>query len=118
MTNSISFEYPVTHYDLDDPDKTTVLKHNASIKPMQLEHEPFEMALSTTRGCYYHMIFGSQMNGHFLCIPNWQVGCELAKLDDVFWNRESLLNCNNQQIADDDISAIVYALDYVSDYVN
>ena len=118
MTNAVSFEYPVVHYDFDDPDKTIVLRHNASIEPMQFDHEPYEMALTTARGYYYHMIFGNQINGNFLCIPNWHVGCELAGLDNISWNMDSLLQCGIQQIVYEDISAIVYALDYVSDCVS
>ena len=26
----------------------------------------------------------------FLCIPDWQVGCELSSLEDTFWNSEQL----------------------------
>jgi hypothetical protein len=26
----------------------------------------------------------------FLCIPNWQIGCELSALSDTFWNSEQL----------------------------
>lgn len=41
-------------------------------------------------GNYYHLIFGKQANGWFLCIPNHQIGVELAHPSDQFWNRESL----------------------------
>ena len=41
-------------------------------------------------GNYYSVIFGEYVNGAFCCIPNWNVGCELADLSDVFWNKESI----------------------------
>lgn len=41
-------------------------------------------------GSYYSVVFGRYENGGFCCIPNWGVGCELASLDDAFWNMESL----------------------------
>ena len=36
------------------------------------------------------MIAGPQLNGYFLCIPNWEIGCELSRLSDIFWNSEQL----------------------------
>ena len=44
----------------------------------------------TARGHYYHVIFGSHSYGHYLCIPNWNVGCEMADFSDLFWNTERL----------------------------
>lgn len=41
-------------------------------------------------GSYYSVIFGEYINGGFFSIPNWNVGGELADLDDVFWNAESI----------------------------
>lgn len=29
-------------------------------------------------GYNYLLIFGSHINGMFLCVPNWGIGCELA----------------------------------------
>lgn len=37
-------------------------------------------------GNYYSVIFGRYVNGGFCSIPNWEVGCELATMSDVFWN--------------------------------
>ena len=42
------------------------------------------------RGWNFHIIVGKHINGNFICIPNWYVGSELAKLDDHFWNCERL----------------------------
>lgn len=44
----------------------------------------------TARGSSFHVIFGSHSHGNYLCIPNWDVGCELADYSDVFWNTERL----------------------------
>ena len=51
--------------------------------------QTFEAEFSTN-GNRYHLIFGKQTNGWFLCIPNHQIGVELAHPSDQFWNRESL----------------------------
>lgn len=41
-------------------------------------------------GSYYSIIFGWYEDGGFCSIPNWDVGCELVRFDDVFWNMQSL----------------------------
>lgn len=42
------------------------------------------------RGTYFHILAGRHKYGNYLCIPNHDVGCELAELSDVFWNEEKL----------------------------
>ncbi len=44
----------------------------------------------TGRGSSIHAIVGPQINGKFICIPNYDVGSELAGYQDTFWNRERL----------------------------
>ena len=36
------------------------------------------------------IIFGETSSGNFLCVPNFNVGCELVELSDRFWNKERL----------------------------
>lgn len=43
-----------------------------------------------SRGTYYHVIIGKHDYGHYVCVPNWDVGCELADYSDLFWNTERL----------------------------
>jgi len=50
---------------------------------------PYEMTLSFN-GNIYHIIVGNHMYGNFICIPNWDIGCELAFFSDTFWNIERL----------------------------
>lgn len=47
-------------------------------------------AEAEARGSYFHLIVGKHSYGNFVCIPNWNVGTELAELDDIFWNEERL----------------------------
>ena len=51
---------------------------------------PYREFVITGRDTSFHGIEGPQQNGNFLCLTNWNVGCELASLSDIFWNRESL----------------------------
>ena len=41
-------------------------------------------------GNYYLVIYGKHINGYFCCIPDWNVGCEMAEPSDTYWNYESL----------------------------
>ena len=51
--------------------------------------EPYELNFSIN-GSSYHVLLGSHKFGNFICIPNWDVGCELAHFTDIFWNEERL----------------------------
>lgn len=51
--------------------------------------QPYEMEVSA-RGSYFHIVFGRHAYGNFLCIPNWNIGCELSDCSDIFWNTERL----------------------------
>ena len=42
------------------------------------------------RGSTMTIIIGDYCNGHFLCVPDLDVGCPLADWDDLFWNFERL----------------------------
>ncbi len=37
------------------------------------------------RGTYFHVIIGHHKYGNFLCMPNHNIGCELADFSDVRW---------------------------------
>ena len=60
-------------------------------------------------GWMFHAIIGSHRDGNFLCIPNWDVGSELAGLDDGFWNEERLRN--HTTLHSDNIKAVVGAVE-------
>ena len=36
------------------------------------------------------VVFGKTSRGYFACMPDFDVGCHLANLNDVFWNTERL----------------------------
>lgn len=50
---------------------------DGDIFPIQLGQQPYEATICI-RGYSYHLIFGQQTNGWFLCIPNWEIGVELS----------------------------------------
>lgn len=73
--------------------------------------EFFEVEI-TGRGSSFHAIVGSHSYGNFICIPNHEVGSELAPLSDVFWNLERL----STQMNDIDAATVAYALGQLADF--
>ena len=69
-----------------DKRKTTWIGKINTIKGVK---ENCEMEV-VSRGHFYHVIFGSHSYGNYICIPNWDAGCELADYSDLFWNTERL----------------------------
>lgn len=72
----------------------------------------FEISVNTC-GNNYLVIYGKHVNGYFCCIPNWNVGCEMAEPSDVFYNRSRLVDdaCLGMNAAD----AIAKAIKNTSD---
>lgn len=83
------------------------------IHPIQLYTQPYE-AKFNLNGNSYHLIFGRQINGWFLCIPNHRIGVELAHPSDQFWNTESLESAG---MAANEASIIAYALKELSQFI-
>ena len=83
------------------------------IHPIQLHAQPYEAKLALN-GNSYHLIFGRQINGWFLCIPNHQIGVELAHPSNQLWNQGSLEEAG---MAISEASTIAYALKEISQYI-
>ena len=47
----------------------------------------------TIGDCSYLVIFGRHINGGFICIPNWNIGCEAAGDGDILYNTDKLIQC-------------------------
>ena len=114
----ILFEYPYFVFMEEDPEDSVIIQKEASIRPFNLAHEPYDAVLNDGVNSF-HLIFGEQINGGFLCIPNWSIGCELASYDDIRWNEESLSEAagHSGQIDYNDVSAICYALKALIPYL-
>lgn len=113
---AMSFEFPVVYFYSDDPEDAEVSYCKGAIKPIRLDREPYEVNLEA-RGYSFHLIFGTQINGNFLCIPNWQFGCELADLSDKDWNLDSILKADSQ-LDYEDATAIIWGLALISEFLN
>ena len=83
------------------------------IHPIQLHAQPYEVKLYLNGGSY-HLIFGRQINGWFLCIPNHRIGVELAHPSDRLWNQGSL---EETGMATNEARTIACALKEISQYI-
>lgn len=108
----LRYKYPVVKIYGDDPEDMEVIKKDGQIQTIKTESEPYEAVVSA-EGSRFHIIFGSQQNGNFLCIPDWHTGCELSYLEDVFWSHESILG-NDEMFGYENATAIAYALKELS----
>lgn len=85
------------------------------ITPLQIESEPYEVEVSA-RGSYFHLLIGHHAYGNYICIPNWNIGTEIASLSDFFWNQERLRS--NTNLKKVDACSITYALVELSKYID
>lgn len=63
-------------------------------------------AVVRARGSFFHLIAGSYQGGNYLCIPDQNIGCGLAKFTDTFWNREQISRYMNDVDTESIVSAI------------
>ena len=83
-------KYESLSYQCEDCGAGTSSCHwKATLKVLQRRGLFIEVRMEG-RGSSIHAIVGPQINGSFICIPNYNVGSELAGLDDIFWNKERL----------------------------
>jgi hypothetical protein len=78
--------------------------------------DPYEMEV-TARDSSFHIICGKHEYGHFLCIPNWNIGTEIASFDDCFWNLERI-ETYYPEISRVDALSIVNALEKLNEYIS
>lgn len=78
--------------------------------------EPYELEV-TARDSYFHILCGRHEYGNFICIPNWNIGTELASLSDSFWNRERLTTYY-PELSLVDVISIVDSLVMLNEYIS
>lgn len=84
-----------------------------TIVPIRLT-DPYEAEV-TARGSLFHLIVGTHKYGNYICIPNLDIGTELASLSDYFWNYERLTGCTD--LSDTDARSIVHALAEINELI-
>jgi len=104
--NELQFWYSV-HDSTPFPGDFNVRRKHGTIQVVSTECEPYEIMVNVYGKCF-HAIFGSQINGHFLCIPNYNIGCSLGPYEDLYWNIESIYD--SHRVSYEDACAIGNAL--------
>ncbi|MCR6546996.1 hypothetical protein [Dehalobacterium formicoaceticum] len=61
------------------------------------------------------ILIGQTCSGFFACIPDFQAGCHLGSLEDIFYNQEKLTFAMENVI---DAATVASALRYLSDILS
>jgi len=87
---------------------------SGSIRSIRMEL-PYEF-LITARGSSFHLIVARHCSSNYICIPDWNIGTDIASLSDSFWNLEHLAN-TYPDISLVDLISITDALSTLDEYV-
>ena len=72
----------------------------------------YELKIESRSG--FIVVIGKTNYGNFACIPDYDVGCHLSALKDLFWNSERLRKIMNKV----DGITLAYALQAVAEYID
>ena len=72
----------------------------------------YELKIVSRSG--FIVVIGKTNYGNFACIPDYDVGCHLGNLKDLFWNSERLCAIMNKV----DGITVAYALQAVAEYID
>ncbi|TDT51932.1 DUF6618 family protein [Fonticella tunisiensis] len=73
----------------------------------------YEMRIQSYYGSVL-VLFGKTAFGYFACIPDYEAGCHLSHLGDIFWNIEQLVRIIDEVTG----ITIAEALRAVADYID
>ena len=65
----------------------------------------------------FRIIIGKHRTGRFLCVPNWNIGTEMAETSDTFWNSERIEKYF-PEIEPNKIASIVAAIKAVGEKID
>ena len=91
-------------------DKSKILRKQGFIWLINIKTEPYEVMIDAG-GYTFRIVFGRHSKGHFLCIPDWNVGCEILSYKDRYWNIRSIYDTG--QLRYEDACAIGNALQLI-----
>ncbi len=72
----------------------------------------YELKLESRSG--FIVVIGKTNYGNFACIPDYDVGCHLSTLKDLFWNSERLCEIMNKV----DALTVAHALQAAAQYID
>lgn len=101
----------ITCYD-DNEIKREKKEWKTTVERLQKTNTGFEASI-TVNNWLFHIVVGKFQFGYYLCIPNWNVGIELASYKDTFWNLEQLIKVMKRE----DAISIVTSIKYISEHI-
>jgi len=72
----------------------------------------YELKIESRSG--FIVIIGKTNHGNFACIPDYNAGCHLSTLKDLFWNSERLRAIMNKV----DATTVAHALKAVAEHID
>lgn len=72
----------------------------------------YEFKIESRSG--FIVVIGKTNYGNFACIPDYDAGCHLSKLKDLFWNSERLCGIMNRV----DAITVAHALQAVAEHID
>ena len=72
----------------------------------------YELMIESRSG--FIVVIGKTNYGNFACIPDYDVGCHISSLKDLFWNSERLRAIMNKA----DALTVAYALQAVAEHID
>lgn len=72
----------------------------------------YELKIESRSG--FIVVIGKTNYGNFACIPDYDVGCHLSNLNDLFWNSERLRAIMNKI----DAITVAHALKAVAEHID
>lgn len=72
----------------------------------------YELKIESRSG--FIVVIGRTNYGNFACIPDYDVGCHLSNLNDLFWNSERLGSIMNKV----DAITVAHALQAVAGHID
>lgn len=98
-------------------DKRNEKEWKAKVKRLYKTNTGFEASI-VADDWLFHLVVGEFQYGYYLCIPNWNVGIELASYNDTFWNLEQLVKVMKRKNAISIVTSIKYIYEHLETITN
>jgi len=72
----------------------------------------YELKIESRSG--FIVVIGKTNCGNFVCIPDYDAGCHLSRLNDLFWNSERIRKIINKV----DAITVAHALQAVAEHID
>jgi len=86
----VQYPFPAISYESQCMEKKELFTWNGTVQLLWPNQSSMIEAEINARGHRFHILTGLHIYGGWLCIPDWNIGCELSCLNDRFWNRSRL----------------------------